>query len=132
VSDVPDREAIRTNWSAVGVRWVIDHSQAFAHATHWLRAREAAKLQSQVQDQPQSGAQTHQLPAARVSKQEYLDNMIAIEQLARERAARVIVIAAPYRDTSSDAPEAERMLQYRLALGTTMRERGFLFLKFGN
>lgn len=32
-SDVPDSEAIRTNWYAVAVRWLIDHSQAFAHAT---------------------------------------------------------------------------------------------------
>ena len=39
-SDVPDREAIKTNWRAVTVRWLVDHSQAFAHATHWLRSRQ--------------------------------------------------------------------------------------------
>ena len=43
LSDVPDREAIKTNWSAVAVRRLIDSSQAFAHATHWLRARQAAE-----------------------------------------------------------------------------------------
>jgi len=37
-SDVADRDTIRTNWYYVGVRWLIDHSQAFAHASHWLRS----------------------------------------------------------------------------------------------
>ncbi|HEY8186291.1 MAG TPA: SGNH/GDSL hydrolase family protein [Pyrinomonadaceae bacterium] len=128
-SDVPDHEAIRTNWSAVGVRWLIDNSQAFAHATRWLRAKETAKLQLQDQGRLQSQPRIHKWPVARVSLQEYLDNIVAIEQLGRERGARVIVIAAPYRDRSSDAPEAELMLQYRLALGATMRQRGIDFLE---
>jgi lysophospholipase L1-like esterase len=127
--DVPDREAIRTNWSAVGVRWLVDHSQAFAHATRWLRAREAAKLQTEAQAKPQSRPQIRKWPAARVSQPEFLENMIAIEQLARQRGTGVIVIAAPYRDRSSDAPEAELMLQYRLALGASMRQRGIPFLE---
>ena len=41
----------------------------------------------------------------------------------------MIVIAAPYRDHSSEAPEADLMLQYRIALGTTMRQRGIPFLE---
>ncbi len=48
LSDVADREAIRVNWSSVAVRWLIDHSQAFAHATRWLRAREANQRQPQT------------------------------------------------------------------------------------
>lgn len=129
VSDVPDREAIRTNWSAVCVRWLIDRSQAFAHATRWLRARETAKLQTRDLNKPQVPPQRKARPAARVSQQEYLDNMAAIEQFARQRGAGVIVIAAPYRDHSPDAPEADLMLQYRLALGATMRQRGIPFLE---
>src|SRR4030095_1878406 len=39
LSDVPDREAIRTDFYPVAIRWLIDHSQAFAHATRWLRSR---------------------------------------------------------------------------------------------
>lgn len=120
LSDVPDREAIRTNRSAVAVRWMIAHSQAFAHATHWLRAREARKLQT---------APRIARPTSRVSQQEYLNNMLAIESVARQRGAAVIMIAAPYRDHSSEAPEADLMLQYRTALGTTMRQRGSPFLE---
>jgi lysophospholipase L1-like esterase len=127
LSDAPDREAIKTNWSAVGVRWLIDHSQAFAHATRWLRAREAAKAQAETQTQNQPLKRVH--PVARVSQQEYLDNMLGIEQLAHQQGAGVIVIAAPYRDHSLEAPEADLMLQYRVALGSTMRQRGIPFLE---
>jgi lysophospholipase L1-like esterase len=124
-SDVPDRDAIRTNWYAVGVRWLIDHSQAFAHATRWLRAREALKRQAESK----TGPQTRPRPVARVSQQEYLDNMLAIVDLAGQRRTATIIIAAPYRDHSSEAPEADLMLQYRVALGSTMRQRGVPFLE---
>jgi lysophospholipase L1-like esterase len=124
LSDVPDREAIKTNYSAVGVRWLIDRSQAFAHATGWLRARQANQTQAQG---PTPSRPTR--PVARVSQPEYLDNMLAIEQLARQHGAAVIVIAAPYRDHSPEAPEADLMLQYRFALGSVMRERKIPFLE---
>lgn len=126
-SDAPDREAIKTDWQSVTVRWFIDHSQAFAHTTHWLRAREATKEQARVQNQSQPAPLVH--PTARVSQQEYLSNMLAIEELAHGRGAAVIVIAAPYRDHSPEAPEADLMLQYRRALGTTIRQRGIPFLE---
>lgn len=125
LSDVPDRDAIRTNWYAVGVRWLVDHSQAFAHATRWLRAREALKQQVESKARPQIRPR----PAPRVSQQEYLDNMLAIVDLARQRRTATIIIAAPYRDHSSEAPEADLMLQYRVALGSTMRQRGVPFLE---
>jgi lysophospholipase L1-like esterase len=122
LSDVPDREAIKTNWSAVSVRWLIDHSQAFAHATRWLRARDAAKNQTQPFPRPRR-------PVARISQPEYLDNMLGIVELARQHQAPVIVIAAPYRDHSSQAAEADLMLQYRVALGSMMRQRKIPFLE---
>lgn len=118
-SDVPDREAIQTNWSAVSTRWLVDHSQMFAHLTHWLRTRD--KAAPSVSRGPR--------PAPRVSEQEYLDNMIAIDSLARERGSKVIVLAAPYRDYSPEAPEAGTMRLYRAALGTTMRLRSVPYLE---
>lgn len=121
-SDAPDREAIRTDWSAFAGRWLIDHSQAFAHATRWLRARQAREAQA-------NPPAPRPRPAARVSRVEYLNNMLKIEQLGREHGAAVIVIAAPYRDHSPEAPEADLMLQYREALGSTMRQRKVPFLE---
>jgi lysophospholipase L1-like esterase len=123
-SDVPDREAIRTNWSAFWTRWLIDHSQAFAHATRWLRAREAARRQTG----PPTPSRTPR-PVARVSQQEFLDNMLGIVALTREHGAAAIVMAAPYRDHSSQAVEADLMLQYRVALGSVMRQRKIPFLE---
>lgn len=126
-SDVPDREAIKTSLSARSVRWLIDHSQAFAHATSWLRERE--KLKTQNQGEPS----TRPRPVARVSVQEYLENMTAIAELARQRGrsggTRVIVIAMPYRDHSREAPEADAITRYRMALGSQMRERQIPFLE---
>jgi lysophospholipase L1-like esterase len=124
-SDVPDREAFRTNWPAVALRWLVDHSQAFAHATHWLRAREASKRQAEHATQ----SQLRRRPVPRVPQQEYLSNMLAIVNLARQRGTSVMVIAAPYRDHSSEAPEADLMLQYRVALGSIMRQHGVPFLE---
>lgn len=125
LSDVPDREAIKTNRYAIGLRWLIDYSQAFAHATRWLRARETRKQQTAAKTQPQIRSR----PVARVSLQEYLDNTLAIGDLAHQHGAAVIVIAAPYRDHSSEAPEADLMLQYRLALTPIMRQRSLPFLE---
>ncbi len=55
--------------------------------------------------------------------------MLAIESLARQRGAAVIVIAAPYRDHSVEAPEAVLMWEYRAALGRAMRQRDIPFLE---
>ena len=128
LSDVPDREAIKTSWSAVAIRGLIDYSQAFAHATHWLRTRQQNEQQIANQNQLQTKPIVTR-PVARVALPEYLANLLAIEALARQHRAGVIVIAAPYRDLSSEAPEGEFMTQYRLALGTTMRQRGIPFLE---
>lgn len=115
-SDVSDRDAIRTDKSAVAVRWLVDHSQAFAHATRWLRSRpaeQAAPLR----------------PAPRVNQQEYVDNMLAMVQLAQARDIETVVIAAPYRDVVATAPEGNLMQSYRDSLRTAMKEREIRFLE---
>jgi lysophospholipase L1-like esterase len=123
LSDVPDRQAVITSRYAVAVRTLIDSSQAFAHATHWLRAQQAAAETSKNQ------TPLRRRPRSRVSQPEYLENMLEISRLASQHGAKVIVMAAPYRDHSPEAPEGDLMLQYRIALGTTMRERGIPFLE---
>jgi lysophospholipase L1-like esterase len=112
LSDVPDREAIRTDWYPVAVRWLIDHSQAFAHATKYLRSKNT----------PPAGA-TRPRPVARVSDSEYVGNLEAIVKLARENNAQVMVMGAPYRDSKTNPPEAELMTRYRSSLRNTMQQR---------
>ena len=109
ISDAPDRQTIDTRWWPVAIRWLIDHSQAFAHATRWLRSRH--------QGQPVA----HVL-AARVSQKEYVDNLNAIVRLAKDHGAGVIVIGAPYRDSKTNPPEAQLMTQYRLWLKSEMQQ----------
>ncbi len=116
-SDAPDRETIRTNWYAVGVRRLIEYSQAFAHATSWLRRRTSVK--------PPAGVRS----TARVSQPEYLDNMLGMVHLARERKVPVIVIAAPYRDRVTNTTEAQLMLHYRAALRAAMEKEQVPFLE---
>lgn len=116
LSDVPDRESMRVKWSAVLTRWVIDHSQAFAHATNWLRSRN-------------SQAPARRNPIPRVSEREYLNNMAQIVKLARERGAGVIVIGAPYRDRVTNPAEAELMIRYRSALRLAMQRMNIHFLE---
>jgi lysophospholipase L1-like esterase len=109
VSDVPDRIAIDTRWSPVALRWLIDHSQAFAHVTRWLRSR--------------SGLTTgRRTPVPRVPEPEYIGNFKAIVDLARDRRAAVIVIGAPYRDSLTNPPEAQLMTRYRAALKSAMQQ----------
>jgi lysophospholipase L1-like esterase len=109
LSDAPDREAIDTRWSPVTIRWLIDHSQAFAHATHWLRSRNSTTPVARA-------------PVPRVSQQEYVENFKAVVELAKEHGAAVIVIGAPYRDSTTNPGEAQLMTQYRAWLRAEMQQ----------
>jgi lysophospholipase L1-like esterase len=117
LSDVPDREAIRTDWYPVTVRWLIDHSQAFALTTRWLRSR----------NQPPSGKRPRPVP--RVAESEYLANMNAIVELAKSRGARVVVIGAPYRDATTNPSEAQLMKDYRTSLRIQMQQKQVPYLE---
>lgn len=117
VSDVPDREAIRTDWYPVAVRWLIDHSQAFAHARHWWRSRKT----------PVTGQRVKPVPRASVS--EYTDNLNAIVELVRSRGTGVIVMGAPYRDSKANPAEAELMTSYRAALRSRMQQQQVPYLE---
>jgi lysophospholipase L1-like esterase len=115
-SDASDREAINTGRRAVGIRWLMDTSQAFAHATRWLRSREPA-------------ATTIRKPVTRVSEQEYLNNFREFIQLARGKGAGIIILAAPYRDRTTNPPEAALMIRYRAALRSLARQNDITFLE---
>jgi lysophospholipase L1-like esterase len=115
-SDAPDREAIETRWWPVAIRWLIDHSQAFAHATSWLRSRNAA-------------AASTSRPVPRVSEAEYISNFSSIVNLSRDHGASVIVIGAPYRDSTTNPPEAQLMTRYRASLKSVLQESRTPFLE---
>jgi lysophospholipase L1-like esterase len=109
-SDIPDRESINTRWVSLANRWLIDRSQAFAHATRWFHSRNGPPL-----------VVTN--PAPRVSETEYVNNFTAIVNLARNHGASVIVIGAPYRDSTTNPPEAQLMTRYRGALKSAIQSQ---------
>lgn len=112
LSDAPDRITIRTNWYAVGIRWLIDHSQAFAHATHWLRSRN------------QQPAGKRPTPVPRVSQDEYVSNFKSIVEVCKVHNTPVVVMGAPYRDSVTNPTEAKLMMSYRAALQSSMQSQG--------
>ena len=116
MSDAADREAIDTRWFPVAIRWLIDHSQTFAHATNWLRSGGGPTPVSRS-------------PVPRVSESEYTNNFAAIVTLAREHNASVIVIGAPYRDSTTNPPEARLMTSYRAALKSAMQQNETPYLE---
>lgn len=109
VSDVPDRESMNAGWVSFAGRWLAHHSQAFAHAMRWLHSRSG----------PAQGSPT---PVARVGQMEYVENFNSVVNLARDRRASVIVIGAPYRDSTTNPPEAQLMTQYRMVLKSAMQQ----------
>jgi lysophospholipase L1-like esterase len=117
LSDVSDKEAIRTDWYPVLVRWLIDHSQAFAHASRWLRSRN-----QMLQNQPVK-------PVARVSEEEYLKNFAEIVKLARNSKAGIIVVGAPYRDMTTNPPEARLIGRYREGLKSATEQEQVPYLE---
>ena len=111
LSDAPDRTTIRTNWYAVGIRWLIDHSQAFAHATRWLRSRNTQPVGNKL------------TPVPRVSQDEYVNNFKSIVELCKLHNATLIVMGAPYRDSTTNPSEAKLMTGYRTSLSASMKEQ---------
>ena len=109
VSDVSDRESMNTAWVSLAGRWLVHHSQAFAHLTRWLHSGDGP-------------TQVSVRPMARVAQMEYVENFNSIVKLARDHGARAIVIGAPYRDSTTNPPEAQLMTQYRKALKSAMQQ----------
>ncbi|HUE83909.1 MAG TPA: GDSL-type esterase/lipase family protein [Pyrinomonadaceae bacterium] len=117
LSDFPDRETIKTDWPTVTMRWLVDQSQIFAHATKKLRIWRKPEVPAVIR------------PAPRVSEKEYVDNMMAIADLTQKRGTPLIIIGAPYRDRVTNAPEAQLMTSYRAALKAEAKTRGIPFLE---
>ncbi len=103
MSDMPDREAIRTDWYPVTVRWLIDHSQALAHVTRWLRNRNGPTAKSKRRPQP------------RVSEYEYVRNIKCdCRPRARSSAGRDCYRRS-LRDSTTNPGEAALMTKYEIA-----------------
>jgi lysophospholipase L1-like esterase len=68
-------------------------------------------------------------PVTRVSDQEYLNNFREFIRLAKEKGSRIIILAAPYRDLTTNPPEAALMVRYRTSLRSLAQQNSVTFLE---
>lgn len=102
----PDAVAMDAGWPRPLLRGLLLRSQALMHASRALR---------RTGREPATG-----IAAPRVSREDYVENHLAIARLARAAGVPAVVIGPVYRDAVSLPPEAERMGSYRRALATRL------------
>jgi lysophospholipase L1-like esterase len=117
MSDRPDRETVRTDWATVTARRALFRSQTLLHLLRWLRAKRQPTAAPPV------------VPVPRVSREEYVANLLQMARAARRHQAAVLVIGPVYRDRLSNPSEAERMSGYRAAAREAMREADVPYLE---
>jgi lysophospholipase L1-like esterase len=88
-------------WST-GCRALVSRSQILLRATRWLHGLRSASASIAL--------------TARVSKDDYVRNVLAAQRLAERHGAAALIIGPVYRDTVTNPPEAERLARYREAL----------------
>ena len=100
---VPDRVSMPVDGLHVFVRALICHSQTVAHLVKWRRSHRT---------NPQGTATS----VPRVSRDDYVANLLEIAKLSRAHGAQPVLIGALYHDAKANPPEAALMKQYRDAL----------------
>jgi lysophospholipase L1-like esterase len=111
---VPDAEAMA---GGIGpyLRAVTTRSQSLMHLALWLRPRPASTESSQSR--------------ARTSREEFLENHVAMGRLARAHGAGFLAIGSVYRDRETAPYEASQLDSYRDALRAAMAEAGERYLE---
>ena len=114
----PDQLVMAPDFVSTTLRRVMSSSQALLHLWRWYVERAAKEP-----------AVEQLVPGERVSRLDYVTNMDAMVQLAREHGAAVLVVGAVYRDRTTNPPEAQRMSIYRATLQAAMRMENVPFLQ---
>lgn len=114
---VADRESMPVDFAHVAARGLLVHSQALAHFAKW-RHRKPAK------ENPHGGP-----PVPRVSKDDYVANLLEISKLARAHGAKVVWIGQVYQNAQSNPAEAKLVKEYRDSLREAAAANGILYLQ---
>jgi len=110
-----DRAAMPTGPLHTALRAAAASSQIVSHLALRLRRRPSA---------PAAGIAVPRVPA-----EDFVDNHLAIAELARQRGAAVAVIGTVYRDDTTFPDEAGRLRGHRQALRRAMEARGIPYLE---
>lgn len=115
--NLPDREALPNGWLAYRSRDIVSQSQTLIHLAGVLHAARSA---TPPPDHPLT---------PRVSKEDYIKNILAINTLAARHGARVVIIAPVYMDLQSNGGAGVRISEYRSALEEATVKSGIPYLK---
>ncbi|MBY0276694.1 SGNH/GDSL hydrolase family protein [Candidatus Binatia bacterium] len=118
----PDALVMASDPVSTTLRRVMSSSQALLHLWRWSTERAAARAAAAPPAEPRT-------PGPRVPLADYVANMDAMAELAKEHGARVLVLGAVYRDRTTNPPEAQRMDAYRSALAERMRQDDVPYLQ---
>lgn len=114
---IADRQSMPMDFAHVAARALLIHSQAVTHFAKW-RHRKGVKENT-------GGGP----PAARVSREDYVANLLAISKLARDHGAQAVVIGQVYQDARANPPEAKLVKEYRDALREAAAANGLPYLQ---
>lgn len=116
-----DRQALPQSWWRVTQRKIISKSQLLAYLVR--KKGEAVLLTSlALEGQPEL--------QPRVSKTEYVANIMAIAALAEKYRAKTLVLGQVYRgDTVTNVEQQSRIAEYRQSLAVAMRRAGIPYLE---
>ena len=114
---VADRESMPVDFVHVAARGLLLHSQAVAHFAKWCHRKPA-------RENPHDGP-----PVPRVSKDDYVANLLEISKLARAHGAKVVLIGQVYQNAQSNPAEAKLVKEHRDALREAAAANGIPYLQ---
>lgn len=116
----PDSETMSTAWTHVTFRRLMSYSQALTHAALRMRARGGDSTKP---------AATPPADVPRVPPQQYVRNILEMNELAKSRGARTLVIGPVYRDREANPQEGNLIAHYRESLRAAAQEDGIAYLE---
>lgn len=114
-----DKQALPTGTFHILARKIMIHSQALIYASRWWAhlGKEDAMVPPLEQNTP------------RVSKDDYLANILAMVDVAKNNNARAVIIGPVYEDLQSNAGQGKNIMEYRSALKQTAGQAGIPYLE---
>jgi lysophospholipase L1-like esterase len=112
-----DRQSMPVDFAHVAARALLVHSQA---VTHFAKSRANKRANEKSPGGPS---------VARVSRDDYVSNLLQISELAHAHGAKVVLIGQAYQNAQSNPAEAKLVKEYRDALREVAAANGVPYLQ---
>ncbi|MDO8495792.1 MAG: GDSL-type esterase/lipase family protein [bacterium] len=113
-----DRVALSHSWFRLAQRSLISQSQALIYLT-----KKKAEVVSDSANTPAV------VTGVRVPKEEYVENMLAIENLAEQHGAKTLILGQVYRDAITNVEQQPRIADYRQSLAAAAHQADIPYLE---